>query len=214
MTCPHCRGVEKVFGDRVARRELRRYRRRGPSKSTRLLVDALRDEGVRDATILDVGGGVGVIYHELLAAGARSATHVDAAASYLAVARDEAERRAEADRVRFVHGDFVELAPEIAPADVVTLDRVICCYPDMRRLVGLSAVRARRLYGAVFPRDTWWVRLLQPIGNLLFRMQRSAFRLYLHPPSDIDEALRDAGLSRSYVARTPLWEVAVYARPR
>ncbi len=42
-------------------------------------------------------------------------------------------------------GDFVEVAGSIQPADIVTLDRVICCYPDVERLVGLSSQRATRL---------------------------------------------------------------------
>ena len=35
--------------------------------------------------------------------------------------------------------------------DILTLDRVICCYPDMQKLVGLSAKRARKLYGLIYP---------------------------------------------------------------
>ena len=45
------------------------------------------------------------------------------------------------------------MSDEIEAADVVTLDRVICCYPDMEALVGRSAERALRLYGLVHPRD-------------------------------------------------------------
>ncbi|UCC73007.1 MAG: methyltransferase domain-containing protein [Gemmatimonadota bacterium] len=79
------------------------------------------------ATLLDIGGGVGVIQHELLDAGARGATGVEAVPRYLAAARGEAERRGHAERVDLVLGDFVELAGAIEPADMVTLDRVICC---------------------------------------------------------------------------------------
>jgi hypothetical protein len=54
----------------------------------------------------------------------------------------------------FQYGDFVALAPALSAADVVTLDRVICCYDDMPALVGRSAALAERLYGVVYPRDT------------------------------------------------------------
>ena len=218
MTCPHCQGADEIFGDRIAKRDLKRYRRRGPRGSTKLLLDVLRAE-LRDgeapaATVLDVGGGIGIIYHELLAAGARAAIHVDASASYLAAAKAESERRAEAGRVRWIHGDFVALAAELPAAEVVTLDRVICCYPDMRRLVALSAQKAERVYGAVFPRERWWVRLMHPFANLFLRLQGSAFRIFLHPRPAIDAVLRDAGLERRRTAHTIMWEVAVYRRLR
>src|SRR5687768_139711 len=45
--------------------------------------------------------------------------------------------------------DLVSVAEAEAPADVVTLDRVICCYHDMVDLVTPSAETAPRLYGAV-----------------------------------------------------------------
>jgi Methyltransferase small domain len=79
------------FGDfynaRLAASDLKRYREKGPRPWTRALVESLKAEGVEGATLLDIGGGVGVISHELLAAGASSATCVDASAAYLASAR-------------------------------------------------------------------------------------------------------------------------------
>jgi 23S rRNA G2069 N7-methylase RlmK/C1962 C5-methylase RlmI len=51
----------------------------------------------------------------LLAAGVAEATSVDASASYLAVAREESDRRGYGGRVTYCHGDFVELAESIPP---------------------------------------------------------------------------------------------------
>jgi SAM-dependent methyltransferase len=212
IDCCHREGIEQQFGERTARRELRRLRRRGPTKTTRLLVDALRAQGVDGASLIDVGGGVGAVHHALLDAGAREAVQVDVAPAYLAAAREEAERRGHHGRVRFVHGDVVERAGELPDADVVTLDRVICCYPDMPALVASSAGKARRLYGAVYPRDTWWMRRGLTLVNALLRLRRSAFRAYLHPPPAIEAALRECGFERAYATRTLVWHVAVYAR--
>jgi SAM-dependent methyltransferase len=212
VTCCQCEGIERQFGRRTAQWELRRYRKRGPKATTRILIDALRREGVAGASILDVGGGVGAIYHELLPSGARHAVHVDVSPEYLSVARQEAERRGHADRVEFVRGDFVEVAPRRDEGDVVTLDRVICCYPDMERLVAISADKARRLFGAVYPRETWWMRLAAGGVNLFCRIRRSGFRTYLHPPAAIDAVLRAHGLERRTFRRTLAWEVVVYSR--
>jgi Methyltransferase domain len=206
-----CHGVEEVFGERTARHDVRRYRRRGPSKPTRLLLDALEREGIAGATVLDIGGGVGAIQHELLAAGARHAAGVEASAAYLRVAAEEAVRRGNADRIAQRHGDFVALADEIEPADVVTLDRVICCYPDMESLVGRSADRARRLYGLVYPRDTWWVAVAIRVTNLGMRMTRRAFRAHMHRTSAVDAVAREHGLAPKLTRHAgPVWQVAVY----
>ncbi len=210
--CGNCSGIEREFDEKTATSDLRRYRRNGPLPGTRILLQALQREGIGGMTLLDIGGGVGMVHHELLDSGTSSATHVDASTAYLDAAREEVERRGHGDRVRFLHGDFVELAPELPPADIVTLDRVICCYPDMERLVELSAARARRLYGLVYPRNRWWLRLWFPISNLYFRLQSCPFRLYLHPPEAVDEAIRREGLRRVFSGSTTIWEVAVYAR--
>lgn len=147
--CPHCVDAEDFFGERMARHDLRRYRKTGPSASTRRLLDAIGVPASADMTLLDIGGGVGAIDHELLGIGLSRAIHVEASASYLKAAEQEAERRGWRDRLTHHHGDFVDLASTLPDADVVTLDRVICCYPDMARLVELSAAKAKRVYGLV-----------------------------------------------------------------
>ena len=135
MSCAQCEGIEAQFGQAEARKKLRRFQRRGPDKTTRLLIDALRlaldESDARDAVLLDVGGGVGAIHHELLNGRVVRAIHLDASTAHLAVAREETERRSHGDQVEFVYGDFVAVADRIPTADLVTLDRVICCYDDM-----------------------------------------------------------------------------------
>jgi magnesium-protoporphyrin O-methyltransferase len=200
------------FGDKHAAKDLKRYRAKGPDKTTRFLLDALEAEGVRGASVLDVGGGIGVVHHELLDSGARAAVHVDATAANIRVAEKEAARRGHAGCVTFIHGDFVALAPEIPAADVVTLDRVICCYPNMEELVTASASRARRLYGAVFPRERRLLKVLLALGNFTRRLRGNPFRTYVHPVRAIDATIRGHGLRPCYVHDTFVWRVLVYSR--
>jgi hypothetical protein len=218
MSCAQCEGIETQFGRAAAARSLRRYRRRGPDKSTRLLVEALRlaldDADAKAATLIDVGAGVGAIHHELLDGRVVRAVHVDASSAHLAVAREETERRGHGGQVEFVSGNFVSVADEVAPADVVTLDRVICCYDDMPGLVSRSAGKAMRFYGAVYPRELTWMRIGIATINVVQRLKRSSFRVFLHRPSAVDAALRAAGLERLTLRRTFGWEVVVYARRR
>src|SRR5687768_17139075 len=200
MSCSGCCGVEQQFDRTAADRALRRYRRRGPDSTTRRLIEALRAaliaRGVRDAVLLDIGAGVGAIHHELLEGPVSRAIHVDASSAQVAVARAETGQRGHGARVEFVQADFVSVADTMAVADVVTLDRVICCHGDMIGLVSRSGAKAGVLYGAVYPLQTTWTRLGISAINAFQRVRRSAFRVFLHDPSSIDLALRDAGLER------------------
>ena len=116
------------------------------------------------------------------------------------------------DRVRYVHGNFLEIAPEIETAGVVTLERVICCFPDMPGLVGRSAERAGKLYGLVYPRDTWWMRLAARVENLVARLRRPAFNFYVHRTAAVEDEVRRAGLERRFTRNVGFWQVAIFAR--
>ena len=212
MDCCQCQGIEGFFNQREAARQLKAYQRKGPARSTSILLDALRAADIEGATLLDIGGGIGAIQLDLLGAGAASATDVDASAAYLAAAREEGARRGYGERVTYQHGNFVDLATTVAPADIVTLDRVICCYHDMRSLVGTSAAKARRLYGLVYPRDGWATRALFFVANAVLRLQRNPFRIFAHRTRAVEALLRDAGLERRFQRNAGFWQVAVYAR--
>jgi 2-polyprenyl-3-methyl-5-hydroxy-6-metoxy-1,4-benzoquinol methylase len=213
MAWCQCQGIERLFDRREALRKRQAYARHGPDRTTRLLLDVVKAQNIEGATLLDIGGGVGVAQLDLLAAGVRSATDVDASSASLDVAREEARRRGYGDRVTYHHGNFVALAEEIEPADIVTLDRVICCYHDMPALVKASAAKARRLFGLVYPRDAWWTRLHSSVENAWFRMKRHPYRSFIHPARIVDATVRSAGLDRRYCRRGVFWQVAVYARP-
>jgi magnesium-protoporphyrin O-methyltransferase len=204
----------KDFGDfynaSKAASELRRYRDKGPIPSTRMLIDALSSAGVEGATAIDIGGGIGAVQHELLAAGAALVTSVDASAAYIQAAREESERRGLSGRVTYHHGDFLELAPTIAPADIVTLDRVINVCPDWQRLIQVSAARSRLLYGLVYPRNTVFVRLVVAAMNRL--VWRGRVRATVPSPEVIDRLTVQAGLVRFFSKATGPWQVAVFRR--
>jgi predicted TPR repeat methyltransferase len=207
-----CDEFATVFDRRTAEHDLERYRTKGPDRTTQMLLDMVRPAMGTGATLLDIGGGIGVLDHELLRAGAGHATIVDASPAYLAAARQEANRRHVLDRIEFVDGDFVRHAHRIEAADIVTLDRVVCCYGDAAALVGLSADRARRVYGLVLPRDGWLIRLGIRLVNIGFAIRRKAYRAYAHPNAVIDRMVADQGLLPREERSTWFWRVVVYER--
>ena len=207
---PTTRDCGHFYNAKKAASELRRYRNKGPIPSTKILIDALKTEGVEDATVIDIGGGIGAVQHELLAAGAAHVSSIDASQAYVQTARQESEHRGLTGKVTYYHGNFLELAGTIPPADIVTLDRVINVYPDWKQLIRVSAARARRLYGLVYPRDTLPVRMVVSVMNLL--VWRGSVRASVPSPEVIERLTSQAGLVRFFSKTAGPWQVAVYRR--
>lgn len=204
--------LDAKFDARNATQQLREFRRSGPPKETQLLLSALGDAGIAGATVLDIGGGIGAVQEGAFREGAARVTSVDASRGYIEAARTLAAERGYLDRVDYRFGDFVDVADGIPAADVVTLDKVICCYDDMNALVNRSAERAGRLYGAVYPRDGLPVRVLIGLLNAARAFGRSGFRSYIHRSHAIAEVLGRHGFRQRSVATTAFWRVVVFER--
>lgn len=212
MSC-QCKGVEQEFNDKLASRELWWYRMRGPRSTTRQLIELVRRAAAGSVeSLLDIGGGIGAIQHSFAQTGTAVIQNVDASPAYLDAAQVEASRSGD-DAVRtYVKGDFVDVADTVAAADAVTLDRVICCYDDVEALVGLSAAKAKRVYGLVFPRVNILSRIAFGAINKMMEIRRSCFRGFLHSPERVDEMMFDGGFEVFARKRRLLWQIVVYKR--
>ena len=204
---------EQVFDERTAAADLRRLRRHGPPWATRALVDALAgDLPLAGTTVIDIGAGVGAVHLELLERGAGSAVDVDGSTAYVAAARSEAERRGLADRVSHVLSDATAAADGLEPADLVALDRVVCCYGDVGALMRAAASLARRRVGVVYPRDTWWMRTVAALANPVMYRRSSGYRMHVHRASVVAEPLRAAGFRPRSVRDGWIWRVETWER--
>lgn len=179
-----------------------------------MLVGALRAlvPVVENTTLLDIGGGVGAIQHEMLRLGLERATGVDASSAYVKAAQEEAERQGHADRITYHYGNFVDLAAQVEPAGIVTLDCVICRYHDMQLLVGLSVAKAEKLYGLVYPRDTWWMRAAISLVRVYLRVSRNPFPTFVHRTQAVDGIVLGHGFRPRFHRASGPWQVVVYAR--
>jgi len=213
MSSCQCDRIECKFDEPYASEKLALYRDAGPDTSTRVLLDAILAEGVGGKTLLDIGGGVGAIQHELLKAGVSSVQEVEASAAYVEACRDEATRLGHADRITHLTGDLVAVAADVQRADIVTLDRSLCCWHDMLSLVEASAGKSTWLYGLVYPRDTWWVRHGWRIwSNVRQMLNRTSMRVFAHRTRDVEAILARQGLMRRSYAEVGVWQVALYAK--
>lgn len=203
---------DNQFDARRAEERLREYRQKGPNGWTERLVAGLSLGGVDGLTVLDIGAGVGAVHHALLAAGAASAVDVDASGPYLTAARTEAERRGLADRVTYLKGDAVAIAPALPQSDLVALDRVVCCYPNMATLVRVAAGRTRRRLGMVLPRDDAWIRAGVAVSNRWSGLRRDPFRVHVHRTADVLAAATAGGLVPVTNHRGRFWQTLILER--
>jgi magnesium-protoporphyrin O-methyltransferase len=200
------------YDGREAGADLAELRARGPRPTTQELIDAISARGIEDATVLDVGAGVGAIHLALLQAGAGSAVDVDASRDYLAAARAEAERRGLVDRVTYRYGDLVEIAADLPPTDIVTLDSVICCYPYLPTLISAALSVGPRLVGFTYPRDVWWMRAFMRAYNIVHALRRSPSRYFSYRHEQLRGLMGAAGFAEVHDGGIARWRVVLYAR--
>lgn len=204
--------ASRHFNTKKVEEELRRYRADGLGTTTRMLVEGIAEAGALAGSVLDVGSGFGGLALALLDRGATCATSVDASAAYVSAARDEAARRGRADMVRFVYADFVEHGSRIPPASIVTLDRVVCCYPAFEPLVEAAVAHADRCLALSYPRGTWWVGAAMRLENGRRWIARNPFRTFVHSPAAIEQLVTLAGFRLANRRTSRMWSADVYVR--
>ncbi len=210
--CCSPKGYRWVFSERSARSEARRYRRRGLDATSRRIVDFIKSQGVEGRTLLEVGGGIGAIQIELLKAGAERALSIELTPTYEAVAQELLAEAGLAGRVERRVMDFALSARDIPRADIVVLNRVICCYPDMPRLTGAAADHAGRLLVMTYPRAAWWMRGGLAAGNAMLWLARREFHIFVHSPRAIIATSEGHGLHRVADERGLLWIMSAMRR--
>jgi 2-polyprenyl-3-methyl-5-hydroxy-6-metoxy-1,4-benzoquinol methylase len=207
--CCNPTDYRRLFSGKQARRDARRFRRRGLHGTSRDLVELAGD--VHGASVLDVGGGIGAIELELLAAGAERATNVELSGGYEGVAAELIAERGVETRVERRVGDFV--TAELEPHDVVVMHRVVCCYPDVDALVGTAADHTRHVLLLTYPQDGPALRLGFRALNLWLRLSGCGFRAYVHRAARIAALAEEHGLRLEQAKRGGrFWESAVYRR--
>jgi magnesium-protoporphyrin O-methyltransferase len=212
MNCCNNEVIEKQFDkDRVASK-VNQYHSKGISKETRILVDSLKSIGIDGYSLLDIGCGLGSIGIELLQSGLAEVENVEASSSYLESAKTELKKRNLIDKSFFTYGNFVEISQIVFDADIVTLDKVICCYDELEQLIKLSCEKTVKHYGVIYPRDSWWAKAVVGFENLLRKIKGNTFRVFVHPTKEIDNLIKGQGLKRVFYKPMMVWQVVIYNR--
>lgn len=196
----------------MARRNLKRYRKKGLGAFERQMMASI-PSGDRDgARVLEIGGGIGTIQAELLASGAREGEIVELVAAYEPYARELVQEKGLESRSRFRVADVLEQPDAVKPATIVILNRVVCCSPDGVQLTETAARLAERILVLSFPRDRWLVRALARVINAVQQVMGKSFRVFLHPKASLNAAAQAQGLSLTESGRNLAWEFVVLRR--
>jgi hypothetical protein len=210
--CCTPKGYRQIFSEKSARGEAKRYRRKGLDGTSRRIADLLKERGVEGRTLLEVGGGIGAIQIELLKAGIAGAVNVELTPTYEEAADQLVREAGVADRVERQVSDFAEAVGDVQVADFVVMNRVVCCYPDMPKLVAAAAEHARSMLVMSFPNDRWWTRLGLTVVNLAFRLFRVQFQVFMHAPKLMLATVEHHGFTTRYNQRGVVWQVAALER--
>ncbi len=212
--CCRAGPCEQVFRPRIARRTLARYRRRGLDELELRMLESAVGVGVDGARVLEIGGGLGTIGSELVAAGAAACEVVELVPAWEPYALELAREHGFEEQTSFRVVDILDRPDEVAPADIVILNRVVCCTPDGIALTGEAASHARRTLVLSFPRDVLWVRALIRGLNAGMWMLRRSYRAFVHPPAALLGAAGAAGLVPATGGRRGfVWQYAALTRP-
>jgi len=176
------------------------------------MVRALARHGLAGSSVLEVGAGPGTAQVALLEAGAARGVAYDLSPASAAVARELLAERGLQDRVEWHTGDFVVERDDGARADVVFLNKVVCCYPDMPTMVDAALGSSRRFLALALPRRRWSVRLGIGVINALLRLRRTTFRVFAHDPAEVARRVEASGFREVSQGRTFSWEWHLWER--
>ena len=201
-----------TFDLKRARKELDKYLTSGPKKTTQHLLDHLTAKITAEHSLLDIGGGVGALPMELLERGIDRISYIDISDAYTQIFREQMQAMALDDKVLMLTGDFIEHHEALPAADIVTMDKVICCYENFGALLNLSLQKARKLFAYTIPMDVWWVKSVHWIEDSYKKLVGSHLRTYIHPVQEIEELVVKAGFTKDYEKTHMGWLTAVYCK--
>jgi 2-polyprenyl-3-methyl-5-hydroxy-6-metoxy-1,4-benzoquinol methylase len=209
MACCDVNGLNRIFSKLPARLAASLYAWRGPSQHTRSFAAELPDP--RSKRVLDIGGGLGALSLALLERGAGHVQLVEVSRAFMETAERLAERAGKRERFDFVLGDAATLEA-LREADIVVLDRVVCCYPEPEALLRRAASLSRSVLAFTFPIETPLTRWTIRCNNNLMRLLRVPYRAFLHDPAVLRKAATSRGHRLADQRRLSDWQLWVFQK--
>ena len=210
--CPRAiQGTDKFFS-KTSKRYLKRFRKKGLAKEQKFLIEGISLSKIDDKTILEIGCGVGGLHLTLLQQGAHSAVGINIAQGMLEGAKALSKELNMETQTEYILGDFVQLNGKIGDEDITILDKVICCYEDVKTLLDKSLTKTRNIYALSFPKSNFLIKLFFAISITLGKLLRWSFHPYWHDWDAAVKRIELAGFKQMYQNATFFWDVRVFER--
>lgn len=211
MNCCSDNPAAKFF-DKESNKFIKKYRKKGLEKISRMLVEGIQELGIKDATILDVGCGVGGAHRALLRSGAAKVYATELSEEMLNAARTFNNEEGMTDRVEYILGDIVEMNGEIPEVDITMHDKVVCCYENADGLLEKTLDKTKNIYGFVMPRNNSIARFGFGFITFISKLLRWDFHPFYHPEQPILDRIEKAGFRLKIENHTLIWNVRVYQK--
>ena len=216
MSCcstPNASDGTNRFFTRMSKVYAKQFRKKGLAKEQRMLLDGVKRMPIHGTSILDIGCGVGSLHLTLLNDGAGKAVGVDMAIGMIKKAGEFARELGVHERATYIHGDFVQSSAEIPEADITLLDKVVCCYDDLPRLLEESTTKTRKVYALTHPKENVVLRMMFKGHIALAKLFRWKFRPSWHNWAFMRRYITMRGFSLVYENATLAWQVLVFVKP-
>ena len=207
----NCCGAECQFNLKGAKKQLKKYKKSGAGKVTGKLLDFFGND-LKEKTLLDIGGGIGAIQWHFLNHGSSQTTEVDYSDGYIEVAKSYAAENNWLGKANFVQGDFLEVADAMEGHDFVSLDKVVCCYPDYKGLLNEALSKCNHTVGLVYPQDGYFSKFFNLLSEVYFKLTGSPFRTYIHPVESVRQYISDQGFEIKHRSTNFPWHIETYSR--
>ncbi len=208
----HCCGADRFFDRIKADKQYRQYLKKGARKATAALINQLSVLDINGKTLVDIGGGIGALQWWFLQQGGQRTIDIDASSGYLQIAREHAIRQGWQGKTDFLEGDCTEILPQLDEVDIVTLDKVICCYPDYREILAATCQKATTCIALTYPMDGPLAQAVRNLGVLFFKLRGNPFRPYVHRVAEVRQILAEHGFKRHQHQLVFPWHAETYLR--
>jgi 2-polyprenyl-3-methyl-5-hydroxy-6-metoxy-1,4-benzoquinol methylase len=213
MSCCTTRGTDRFFS-RSAKHYARRFRRRGLDAPQGLLAEGLDGLGVQNATLIEIGCGVGGLHLTLFERGIAFVQAVELSEGMISQARALASERGVEKQVRYLRGDFVDIAGQVDRSDIVVMDKVLCCYADPVQLIQAAALKARSMLAVSYPRQGLLARISFGLAQTVGKVLRWSFHPFYHATDLLENSIGEEGFAEVYSSATVIWQVKIFKKEK
>jgi Methyltransferase domain len=207
----HCCGADLFFDKKTAKKQYKSYIKKGPSRVTKKLIGQLEKIKTGES-LVDIGGGIGAIQWWFLNHGGKHTFGIDASSGYTALAQEHAAKNNFKESANFIMGDFTDKAEELTKADHVTLDKVICCYPDFETILNLACKKSTSTVSLSYPMDGFITDIFRGLGVLYMKLTGSSFKPYIHRVASVRALFVENGFEIKDKELSFPWHIETYTK--